>query len=56
MTMHGALHPKSNVDRVYLSKEVGGRELISCDGCIKVEENNLGVVEGAVENKKVKIL
>ena len=25
MTMHGALHPKSDIDRVYLSKEMGGR-------------------------------
>ena len=56
MTMLGALHPKSNVDRVYLSKEIGGRGLISCEGCIKMEKSNLGVVEGAAENKKVKIL
>ena len=28
VTMHGALHPKSDVDRVYLSKELGGRGLI----------------------------
>ena len=27
MTMHGALHPKSDVDRVYLSREMGGRRL-----------------------------
>ena len=42
MTMHGALHPKSDVDRVYLSREMGGRRLISCEGCIRMEENNLG--------------
>ena len=28
VTMHGALHPKSDVDRVYFSKELGGRGLI----------------------------
>ena len=42
MTMHGALHPKSDVDSVYLSKEMGGRELISCERCVRVEKNNLG--------------
>ena len=42
MTMHGALHPKSDTDRVYLSREMGGRGLISCEGCIRMEENNLG--------------
>ena len=42
LTMHGALHPKSDVDRVHLSREMGGRGLISCEGCVKMEENNLG--------------
>ena len=42
MTMHGAPHPKSDIDRVYLSSEMGGRGLISCEGCIRMEENNLG--------------
>ena len=50
MTMHGALHPKSDIDRVYLSKEMGGRGLISCEGCIWMEENNLGwYVRNSVE-------
>ena len=39
--MHGALHPKSDFDRVHLSREMGGRGLISCEGCIRMEENNL---------------
>ena len=42
MTMHGALHPKTDVDRVYLSRENGIRGLIICEGCIRMEENNLG--------------
>ena len=42
MTMHGALHPKSDIGRVYLSMEMGGRRLISCEGCAWMEENNLG--------------
>ena len=31
MTMHGALLPKHCVDRVYFSREMGGRGLISCE-------------------------
>ena len=31
MTMHRALHPKSNVDRIYLSRKEGGRGLISIE-------------------------
>ena len=41
MTLFGALHPKSDVDCVYLSRQKGGRGLISCKMCIKAEENNL---------------
>ena len=50
MTMHGALHPKSDIDMVCLSRKMGGRELISCEGCIRMEENNLGwYVRNSVE-------
>ena len=49
VTMHGALHPKSDTDREYLSRELGGRGLISCEGCIRME-NNLGrYVRNSVE-------
>ena len=41
MTMHGALHPKSDSDSVYLSTEMERRVgLISCEGCY-MEENSL---------------
>ena len=57
MTMHGALHPKSDIDGVYLCREMGGRGLISCEGCIRMEENNLGwyvrnLVEPLIEGVK----
>ena len=42
MTIHGALHPKNDVDMVYLSRELGGRGLINFEGCIRMEKNNLG--------------
>ena len=41
MTLHGALHPKSDVDRLYLPRQKGGRGLISCEMFVKAEENNL---------------
>ena len=41
MTMHEVLHPKDDVDRVYLSREMEGRRLRSCEGCIRREENNM---------------
>ena len=58
MMMHGALHPKSDVDRVNLSREMGGSVLISCEGCIRMEENNLGwyvrnSVEPLIEGMKI---
>ena len=40
MTMYGALHLKSDIGRIYLSREMGGRGLISCEACIRMEENN----------------
>ena len=51
MTMHGAFHPKSDVDRLYVTREKGGRGLISCEGCVRSEENNLGwYVRNSVES------
>ena len=42
MTMNGALHPKGDVDRLYVTRMKGGRGLISCESCISSEKNNLG--------------
>ena len=42
LTMHKELHPKSDVDRLYVSRKEGGRGLVSCESTIKSEENNLG--------------
>ena len=58
MTMHGALHPKNDVDIVYLSREMRRTGLISCEGCIRMEEKNLGwyvrnSVEPLIEGVKV---
>ena len=39
MTTHGVLHPKSDIDRVYLSREMGGRGS-RCEGSLRMQENN----------------
>ena len=36
MTTHQALNPKSDVARIYLSRKVGGRGLISAEDTIKL--------------------
>ena len=41
MTMHGAFHIKSSVDRLYLKRKDGGRGLISITDCVRMEEENL---------------
>ena len=49
VTTHGVLHPKSDIDRVYLSREMGGRGS-RCEGSIRMEENNWGCyVRNSVE-------
>ena len=35
MTMYGGLHPKSDVDRLYVKRKEGGRSLISVEQCIR---------------------
>ena len=35
LTMHNGLHPKSNVDRIYIPREEGGRGLISVEDCVE---------------------
>ena len=42
MTMYGALHPKSDVDRLYIMRKEGGRGLMSAESCGREEENSLG--------------
>ena len=41
MTMHGMLHPRANVARLYLPRDEGGRGLISAEECIRIEEHGL---------------
>ena len=41
MTMNKELQPRSDVARIYAPREKGGRGLISCESCVRREENNL---------------
>ena len=36
LTMYGALHPKSDVDRLYIPRKEGGRGLISIEDCVEL--------------------
>ena len=42
LTMYGAMHLKSDVDRLYMKRKEGGRGLINGEQCVKGEENSLG--------------
>ena len=55
LTMYGALHPKSDIDRLYLKRKHEGKGVISIKMCVRSEENNLGLyVRGSneIKNKK----
>ena len=42
LTVNGPFHPKSDVHRLYVSRVNGGRGRISCEECVRSEENSLG--------------
>ena len=41
MTMHKALHPKDYIDRLYVSRKVGGRGLTSIEDSVDTLNNDL---------------
>ena len=42
LTMYRAMHPKSDVDRLYMTRKEGGRGLCSVEYAVRGEENSLG--------------
>ena len=42
-TIYGALHPKSDVDRLYIPRKEGGRGLISIEDCVELAIRSLEV-------------
>ena len=50
LAMFGALHPKSDIDQLYLKPKHGVRGLTRIEMCVRLEENNLGLyVRGSNE-------
>ena len=43
ITMYGGLHPRSNVQWLYLPRSEGGRGLVSLDDCVNDERENLAL-------------
>ena len=41
MTMNRALHPRADVDRLYVSRNKGGRGMVSIEECVRIEECSL---------------
>ena len=39
--MHRDLHPRSSVDRLYIPRAQGGRELLSVKDSVELERSNL---------------
>ena len=49
-TIYGALHSKSDVDRLYIPRKEGGRGLISIEDCVELTIRGLEVyVHGSDE-------
>ena len=49
-TIYEALHPKSDVDRLYIPRKEGGRGLISVEDCVELAIRRLEVyVHGSEE-------
>ena len=40
--LYGALHLKSDMDRLYIKTKEGGRSLTSVECCVREEGNSLG--------------
>ena len=56
MAMYGALNLKSDIDCIYVSREMGGKGLISCKRCIRMYKNNLSwYVKNSVESLELEL-
>lgn len=56
MTMNGALHPRADVDRLYVSREDGGRGMMSVEEVVRLEECSLSDYLKHAEVNKEKVL
>ena len=53
-TIYGGLHPKSDVDRLYLPRKDGGRGLISIEDCVELANRGLEVYIHGSEERLIK--
>ena len=51
--MYGALHPKSDVDRLYIPRKEGGKGLVSIEDCVEVAIRGFEVYVRGSENRLV---
>ena len=52
-TIYGALHPKSDVDRLYIPRKEGGRGLISIKDCVELAIRGLEVYVHGYEERLI---
>ena len=55
MTMHGMLHPRSNVSRLYLPRSEGGRGLLSVSDSVNIERWSLQCHVRSTQEKLLKV-
>ena len=54
-TIYGALHPKSDVDRLYIPRKEGGRGLISIEDCVELVMSGLEVCAHGSEERLIQL-
>ena len=52
-TIYGALHPKSDVDRLYIPRKEGRRGLISIEDCVELAIRDLEVYVHVIEDRLI---
>ena len=56
MTINRALHPKADVDRLYVSRDEGGRGMVSIEECVRIEECSLSDYIKRIEGNEDSVL
>ena len=41
ITLNHALHPKTDVDKLYTRRDVGGGRMVSIEECVRIEDRSL---------------
>ena len=55
-TIHGALHPKSEIDRLYIPRREEGKGLISIEDCVELAIRGLGVYVHESEERLIQVV